>query len=304
LQISVITIPTVFVLGAGASCPFGFPTGQGLRQIVLERLGYHESPFYKVLTDLDHTDNELFSFRKELTQCGRLSVDAFLEYRPDLVQLGKRCIALALIEHEIKERLFNNHGDWYQWVFQAMDTSFESFGENRVSFVTFNYDRSLEQYLSIVLQSLYKRTIDDVAPVLGKVKIVHVHGQLGPLPWEGGRYRVYKDLQNIEVAKIAAEGIRIPSEDAPGEAEEAFTLASGLLREAKRVIFLGFGFLERNFQRLGLDLGRGGIRYFASAMDLAQRERSTIEELFGQRRVHLGGTRSDCLSFLKETVKP
>jgi len=94
---------TVLVLGAGASAPYGFPSGQKLCDIIkvdlnrtqdeLDRMGVHKRSY-----DM---------FRQQLQRAGRSSVDAFLESRPDLIGQGRLAIALALLPCEKEDRLFN-----------------------------------------------------------------------------------------------------------------------------------------------------------------------------------------------------
>jgi len=58
-------------------------------------------------------------------------------------------------------------------------SSLEEFAENRVSFVTFNYDRSVEQFLFTSLKNTFGRPDGNTSQVLQKVPIVHLHGRLG-----------------------------------------------------------------------------------------------------------------------------
>ena len=60
-----------------------------------------------------------------------------------------------------------------------LDSTFEEFGNNKLSIVTFNYDRSLEHYLLNSLMTLHGKTRDECAQALKKIPIVHVYGQLG-----------------------------------------------------------------------------------------------------------------------------
>jgi hypothetical protein len=79
--------PTTLILGAGASAPFGFPTG-------------YELLLNKVLL-LDNTSNPVFesfpqvhveAFKNALSKSGKKSVDSFLEHRPEFVPIGKSAI--------------------------------------------------------------------------------------------------------------------------------------------------------------------------------------------------------------------
>lgn len=145
-----ITTPTVLILGAGASKPFGFPTGRELLHEVVENLVEEPKKFPRTqLLRLGYSAEEIRSFRIFLSKSGQPSVDAFLEHRPEFVRLGKTAIAQALIPCESLETLFDKTRDsvnWYQHLSDLMDTSLHGFRKNEVSVLTFNYDRSLEAY--------------------------------------------------------------------------------------------------------------------------------------------------------------
>ena len=295
-----ITFPTVLILGAGASVPYGFPSGADLKKVVVDIIRSNPSDDYRVLNMLGHHTADLQTFRQALVQSGRPSVDAFLEHRSDLVDLGKRLMAIALLGCETPESLFTSSANWYDRLFQAMDAPFESFADNKLSVITFNYDRSLEQYLYLALQNSYGKSHDEVIGVLERITIVHVHGKLGPLPWQADRARPYAPTRAPDDVLLAAEGIRIISELA--EERAAFDPAKSLIEASERIIFLGFGFHRANFDRLRLELDGRPRQYFASAYGLTDLERGIIEEWFRPQSPHLGGPEWDCIRFLRERV--
>ena len=47
---------------------------------------------------------------------------------------------------ETEEKLYHpdpqRGGDWYEYLSGKLNSSFEEFGENKLSIITFNYDRS------------------------------------------------------------------------------------------------------------------------------------------------------------------
>ena len=89
-----IRTPTVLVLGAGASMPYGFPSGQGLKENIIS----FGAEVHKRIEHLPRCTQERFQeFQRELRYSSQSSVDAFLEHRPELVPLGKALIALAWI---------------------------------------------------------------------------------------------------------------------------------------------------------------------------------------------------------------
>src|SRR5690606_24349576 len=89
---------TVFVLGAGASNPYGFPLGGKLLSLVWESTS--NAAVDHPLCKLGHQQAELDAFAEALAASNRPSVDAFLEHRPEFLMLGKRAIALTLARFE------------------------------------------------------------------------------------------------------------------------------------------------------------------------------------------------------------
>jgi hypothetical protein len=95
-----LKIKTVFVLGAGSSVPFGFPTGPSLTLQIVEHLEDRGS-FFGILTDTLKIDHQhVLDFAKALRYSGKNSIDAFLEHRPEYMAVGKGAIATSLIQYE------------------------------------------------------------------------------------------------------------------------------------------------------------------------------------------------------------
>ena len=177
--------PTVFVLGAGASAPFGFPIGSRLLSLIVGELGQPQT-----ISDLHgycgFGGQEIARFKAALENSGQLSVDAFLEHRDEFLEIGKVSIAIALIRFEQRQTLFGEaKGTWLKYLFGKMNSSFEKFGENRVSFLTFNYDRTVEEFLFTALFNSYGRSQDECLAQLKHIPIIHLHGAIGNLPWQG-----------------------------------------------------------------------------------------------------------------------
>src|SRR5439155_12097451 len=144
-------------------------------------------------------------------------------------------------------RLFQNDprrgGDWYEYLFGKLKASFEEFGQNKLSVITFNYDRSLEHYLLTVLQNSHGKGFNECADMLAPIPIVHVYGQLSQHRYPHPQARIYRpDLEKFGGAAVsAAAGIKILHETEP-----KFDEAHKLLTAAERVCFLGFGYHPLN----------------------------------------------------------
>ena len=73
----------------------------------------------------------------------------------------------------------------YEYLSVKLNSSFEEFGENKLSIITFNYDCSLEHYLLNSLINSHEKTRDECAKALTQIPIVHVYCQLGERPYCG-----------------------------------------------------------------------------------------------------------------------
>jgi hypothetical protein len=246
---------TVFVLGAGASKPFGFPTGRELRDRVIAELHPRNVLFQRVERFGKLTAERITQFRDAFRDSARTSVDAFLEHRQEFMEVGKAVIATALIEKETSDVLFNDAGDWtgYLWDHLYYTVHAPTHATSNVSFITYNYDRSLEHFLFTATKNAYGKSDADCALALRKIPIMHLHGRLGYLPWQSETdARPYNTELDKDSLGVAVRGIKIVHEDLSAGRNEDFELAKRLLREAERIYFLGFGYGRTNMDRLSL----------------------------------------------------
>ncbi len=246
---AMINTPTVLILGAGASAPYGFPLGRGLRDLVC---GISAPTVTVVAAAAGHDEGQVEEFVTTLRHSGYTSVDWFLEDRTEFISVGKAAIAAALIPLELPERLFPPHapgGHWYELLLNTLETPQGAFAENQLSIITFNYDRSLEHYLLRVLETR-RRSERHAIEALRSIEIIHVHGALGQLPPLARGGREYSPTLNRETACAAAEQIYVVGE-VSGDTE-AFNRARAVLGQAQKIDFLGFGYHPESVRRLGV----------------------------------------------------
>jgi hypothetical protein len=142
-------------------------------------------------------------------------------------------------------------GDWYSYLWEKLNSTFEEFGNNKLSIITFNYDRSLEHYLLNSLHYSHRKEFDECAKTLAQIPLIHVYGQLGKPNYSYPQERYSQYLPDLDrlINVGAAHGITLLHE----EAEAAASLARKLLSRAKRVCFLGFSYHPLNVARLKID---------------------------------------------------
>jgi hypothetical protein len=167
------------------------------------------------------------AFLSALRFSGKGSVDAFLEHRPDLIEIGKYAIALALLRFEVPNAVFAPQQSWYEYLFNRLNATIDEFSQNRLGVITFNYDRSLEWYLHTALKNSYKLGADEARNALDAITFIHVHGSLGALPWQGGVRDFGDEEINSQSIQRAASTIKIIHEDVTDT--EEFRRAQNLL---------------------------------------------------------------------------
>ncbi len=260
-----IKTDTVLILGAGASRPFNFPTGQGLLDEVYQNLRAENTAQFKQLLEFEPEVSHIRDFRNALKLSGKESIDAFLEGRNEFMRIGKLAIAQTLLPYETTENLFRSNTNWYSYLYNhKLNCSLEKLDNNNLSIITFNYDRSFEHYLFTVFKNSSGLDSEYCADQLKKIPIVHVHGKLGDLPWEspsGIMYDSYEFFSSYSrdsttLLKKSYDKIKIISEDIENDSE--FKMAHNLIEDAEVIYFMGFGYNRTNLQRLRvLELGNG-----------------------------------------------
>jgi hypothetical protein len=251
---------------------------------------------------------EINKFTDTLRRSGKTSVDAFLEQRPEFIPIGKAAMACVLIQCEHEPYLFIRDGkSWYEYLFHQLDAQFEDFGQNRLSILTFNYDRSLEHFLFTALKHSSGKSEDECAGKLKTIPIIHLHGDLGALPHTGATLaRPYNSNISPEMLEIATKRIKIIHEGI--ENEQQFAQAEIILSKSEVVCFLGFGYHPLNMERLGFNSDGLGNAYLAksivgSSFGLTSAESKQIADRY---RINLGSFQVDCsnldvLQYLRET---
>lgn len=299
--------PTVLVLGAGASDPYGYPTGLKLMEIIIKSLNSElggELPRY--LSRHDIRASVIRKFFIDLSGAKQLSVDAFIEHRDEFQKIGQLSIAYILSKIE-NEQTFPNRkrGDcWYEYLWNKLcaDTPLEDFDKNKLSIITFNYDRSIEQFLIKAMLSLYGEP-ERCTEKLFKLPIIHVYGSLGPLPWQKPKGKQYGqiNLDDPNEMECISNQIKIPFD--PLYIPTEFIPAYKVISSAHRIYFLGFGYHDSNLKRLKIkekkprNLNPDNMR--GSGKGLTSKEKNDIEGKWG---LQIDNVYGEVLEFIRNNV--
>jgi len=250
---------SVFILGAGASAAYGYPTGFELAEEIknfLRNFLYDPKFASKEKADLNGFFNQLVTplsrleqFYDSLLKASTYSIDKFLENRPDYLDLGKLLIAYMLKKKENDYALFIKlkHDNWFAELFNRIDANVMNISKNRISFITFNYDRSLEFFLYNLLKSRSTKGDNDILQAFRSIPIIHVYGSLGCFPWENSCGIPYSYEFTPDQIKKMAANIEIMSNETETEELKA---AHKLLNQAKKIYFIGCGYDFKNLNRL------------------------------------------------------
>jgi hypothetical protein len=300
--------PTTFILGAGASWHYNYPTGENLVREVIQRCEIAERYFFESQEDelgfmpkyvLDKLNLipeggslsrenawayawhqayvDASHLKERLRSVDPLVIDYFLGHNDDLQRLGKMMIAWVIRERETewhqsgdnlnrtRENIPRGADNWLRFLVHRLvvgcSKSTDLF-ENNVSFVTLNYDMSLEDVLGRALHSNSLFGYQDVEMFLKEGRIVHAYGSIRdvsnpdfvhllPLVDEKGRYdqsgaqRFFNELDAVTS--------RIRTIDPHDKSDEvSLKAARGFVDRARCIYILGFGFDRQNCERIGL----------------------------------------------------
>ncbi|MBS1727358.1 MAG: hypothetical protein JST51_11605 [Armatimonadetes bacterium] len=254
---------TVLVLGAGASMPYGFPSGTGLIRQILALDG-------KTLigTDFPRVNDELASLQQKLRDSKPSSIDLFLHLNPRLARIGKVAIASVILQGERRcltaftsqdRSTKPEDGDWYEFLWHQLHAGIHTRADlfkNDISVITFNYDTSLENYI-------FRRFLDLVQDTSGSqaeefvchLNIAHVFGSTGGLPF--GRVRKFADSWSINASnreriydEIERDLLTIGEVDKVNKGHRE--RLRQMIKEAEKIIVLGFGCHMENMEIIGL----------------------------------------------------
>lgn len=281
-----VEVETVLILGAGASWDYGFPTGEELVKKICKMFRPRQSEQYELFYELGgkHGSDMPDRFITALQLANPFSVDAWLEHNTGFIEVGKIAIAIALLYREKEAGLRPEvNGDWLQLLYHRLDSPFEEFQNNKLSIITFNYDRLVEEYLFRAFKHWHtEKSESECEEKIKHLRILHVYGSLGRLEWQKDdsgsplpqvRYGTSLDANTVAFAADSIKIIPGISDQLPKEFKEA----RELIANANALYFLGFGYNKTNMTRLGLDTLRKPSKMMGTAYGLDyQRTREIV----------------------------
>ncbi len=288
---------TVFILGAGASKPYGYPTGRELRADIIAHFVPRLEALLRDEGSLEsHGGRTLLrdarKFTKTFDESSISSIDKFLVLNPIHVYCGRLAIVISILKSE-RESGFRESvdqaTDWYSFLYERMISdlsspgSYKRFGNNKVAFITFNYDRSLEVFLfESFINSFSQERIEEYMFHSEKDRrelipfdFIHVYGQVDKIPWEGGSY--YRDGHSCATTEKLSENITLIEDAKPKQ----YRLIESKISNAQRIFFLGFGYADENLKAIGIPSSAitKGINVYGTAKGLTEKEIGEIKTM-------------------------
>jgi hypothetical protein len=254
----------------------------------------------KVQKDESGRLDRRIAWRTASSECGELArrlhrasplvIDYFLGKNADLQPIGKLLIAWVILQceerylgepgnHNLRLQdpeidLTKCHDDWCRFVLHKLTTDCdepEQLAQNRVTFITFNYDVSLERKLYDGLTAIRFFQKENIDAFFSSDRFLHVYGSVREHPpWsaaddapgfatfnyprspQGGDH--WQRAQKLlDIAYDASKRIRTIDPHDKGANDTVLTLAREKLASATCVYVLGYGFDRNNNQRLQLE---------------------------------------------------
>jgi hypothetical protein len=300
-----ITRNTVLVLGAGASTPYGLPSGADLYEEIVVGLSHPGHTLCQTLIQCQFPEHTLQTFAAQLRYSGLRSVDQFLEHQPQWIAVGKHAIAAALLPRERGDTLFRTDArtaNWLKLMYGRLAAPIDVFRNNRLTIITYNYDRCVEEFLFTALANTYGLSPLDAGVLSEAIPVIHLHGTLGALRGTTATVPYGADPAPLCVAHCA-DNIRIIHE--PIDDDPVFRRAHEALRAADVVAFLGFGYHPVNLARLKLrnQLQNRPSSVYACTFGLGDADRSSVAYYLTNEKgghVNVGTREQDIIACLQD----
>lgn len=274
-----------FITGAGASKEFDLPTGGELVKEIEQLCNFRIDQFGRISSG-DRVLARCFELAKSKTGerwnsayladvANKLrknmglapSIDNFLGAhieKDGWSDVGKLAIARAILKAERNSSLWFDSGNIYNnpdfstlppnWLTELFRTLVSRRGLDEFKaaldscrFITFNYDRTIEQFFHQAIKSYFDIDGYEVDGICSEhLNVIHVYGSLGPVSCDGSSS--FGNSEDDRHVGAAAKRIKVFTEGAPDDAD--LLRAKSWIRTTEVLVVLGFGFLPLNLRVL------------------------------------------------------
>lgn len=306
------SLPTMIVVGAGASKEYNLPLGSELRSCIASLLDIHYDRFgrypekgdeiiaeaFKIVSaSAEENINNYIGEARNIARAMPLatSIDTFLDAHNEngrAVWTGKVAIVQAILKAERRSSLFYkpsmqqefnvevNCDLWIAGLCRVITEgiSRNNLGElgNNLSLVSFNYDRCIKFYMYHHFQKFYGLSDQEAARAVASIPIYHPYGSVGSLPFEGQPLKIPFGMEaRAEHLIEIAKGIKTYT-----ERNDDIACLSDIRQRVSnvdRLVFLGFGFHKQNMEILFPSALMRSASVIATGLGISRFDQKTIE---------------------------
>lgn len=301
-----IRTKSLFVLGAGASADYQFPLfnelhsvltnwGDGLtenKRVNRDTIARWQACHAAARVSFPSIYDEFI--RKYRASTAR-TIDEFLSHDSNETfrDIALYMITLVIRSCESTQALLSRSNSWYSELAEYMGRDLSETLESRCAFVTFNYDRSLEQFFYSRFRNFFSLSHNDAFAAVASLKIWHVHGRIGtpgspsdPFDYSEKRTEEYFG----DVGNIFTIGTK-QFEPRPEIKDYMWT--------ARRNYFLGFGFHAPNVEKLEIDWRNPEKKFTSTSLGLSDDQKSRIMATCKGVEIVFPEDAKDCYSLLR-----
>lgn len=306
---------TVFIVGAGASAEFGFPQGDNFKKILSKKIDIRfeegtkqTSGDYKIQEALrvfvrQQGQRDINPYLHKAWNISNAlglvpSIDSYIEMHDgdkEIELVSKLGIVSTILEAEKKSKLYNNNSTSKFSLMPLADTwlakftkilvngvhvnNIEKIFEN-VSFIVFNYDRCIEQYLSIALEHAYSIPANTAHDLINKkLKIYHPYGKVGDLPWFTGNLYDVTFGADIDFNRLLNQTEKIKTYSEQMKQTDLQSSIHFEIENADRIVFLGMAYHDQNLQLIKPSLEIRAKSIYGSAFGMSESDVKITELL-------------------------
>jgi hypothetical protein len=309
---------TVVIVGAGASSECDLPTGLELKERISKLLDIRFEHGYRLKSgdanicdaltlhvqrkgsrDINPHLHAGWRIRDAMPQA--ISIDNFIDSHQgdeNLALCGKLAIVQSILEAEQRSPLFVDwqsgrrqpdfssfKDTWYAAFMQLLTQNCQlDLVQKRLSqltFVIFNYDRCVENYLYHGLQNYYGIDGDRAKDLLRHLSVFHPYGSVGELQWQRNDIGVeYGGSPSAAKLLSLAGGIKTFTEGTDPNSSEIQSIRQHL-QSATTVLFLGFAYHGMNLKLLKPESPHSlpaDVRYFGTAFGMSDSDCALVRE--------------------------
>jgi hypothetical protein len=315
---------TLFVVGAGASEEFGLPLGYGLASQISQNLRFRfrdnqpsegDPALYGALQTIANNNqnrmHELFKCCRRISDGLPLakSIDSFINthaHDADIALIAKFSIAQqisraegrsslgsAILNKNFKEAVHGFANMSPTWLTKFCEHMFAGHSHAQVesvfqgcSFICFNYDRVIQEFLRRSLMGYFLIDEQHAANIVANIKILHPYGNIGTVypssTQTGSVFHFGNSLQGHQIPERASK-LRTFHEGMEDETIKQHI--ADLVSDAEVIVFLGFGYIRQNMQILApQSVCKASKQIFGTAYKLSDSNtddiRTDVERLF------------------------